>query len=62
LHDERDSREKSGKPGKKMDPKLYLLFALYSAIVASASTKKPREYIRKLRFSRLLKGRMASQS
>jgi hypothetical protein len=45
-----------------MDPKLYLLFVLYSAIVASASHKNLREYIRKPRFLRLLKGRLASQA
>ena len=45
-----------------MDPKLYLLFALYSAIVTSASHKNLREYLGKSRFSRLLKGRVASQA
>ncbi len=38
-----------------MDPKLYLLFALFSTIVASASHKTLREYVRKLHFARLRK-------
>ena len=45
-----------------MDPKLYLLFALYTAIVTSASHQNLREYIGKLRFLRLLKGGIASQA
>jgi hypothetical protein len=44
-----------------MDPKLYLLFALFSAIVASASHQNLREYLRKLRVARPLKRRMTSQ-
>ena len=35
-----------------MDPKLYLLFALFSTIVASASLESLREYARKLGLSR----------
>jgi hypothetical protein len=35
-----------------MDPKLYLLFALFSTIVAGASHETLREYVRKLRFAR----------
>jgi len=38
-----------------MDPKLYLLFALFSTIVAGASHETLREYARKLRFVRLRK-------
>ncbi len=44
-----------------MDPKLYLLFALFSTIVASASHENLREYARKLRFSRLRKGGFTAQ-
>jgi hypothetical protein len=35
-----------------MDPKLYLLFALFSTIVAGASHETLREYARKLRIAR----------
>ena len=45
-----------------MDPKLYLLFALFSIIVAGASHENLREYARKLRFSRSRKGRLQSQA
>jgi hypothetical protein len=38
-----------------MDPKLYLLFALFSTIAAGASHKTLREYARKLPFARLRK-------
>jgi hypothetical protein len=44
-----------------MDPKLYLLFALFSAIVVSASHENLREYI-KLRFARLRRGRVTRQA
>ena len=45
-----------------MDPKLYLLFALLSTIVASASLSNLREYVRKLPFARLRKSRVTSQA
>ncbi|HET7679418.1 MAG TPA: hypothetical protein VFK79_04710 [Xanthobacteraceae bacterium] len=45
-----------------MDPKLYLLFALFSTIVASASHQNLRGYLRKLRFARPRKGRVTSQA
>jgi hypothetical protein len=35
-----------------MDPKLYLLFALFSIIVAGASYGNLREFARKLRLAR----------
>ena len=34
---------------KKMEPKIYLLLALFSIIVAGASHQNLREYVRKLR-------------
>jgi hypothetical protein len=58
-----DDHQKCGRPGeRKMDPKLYLLFALFSAIVASASHQNLREYLRKLRVARPLKRRVTSQA
>ncbi len=39
-----------------MDPKIYLLFVLFSTIIASASHASLREYLRKLHFARLWKG------
>ena len=45
-----------------MDPKLYLLFALFSTIVASASHENLREYLQKLRFLRLRKGDLSRQA
>ena len=53
MHDQRDAQENAASQAKKMEPKLYLLFALYSAILASAFHKNLREYLRKWRFSRL---------
>jgi hypothetical protein len=47
---------------KKMDPKLYLLFALFSMIVASASHENLREYVRKLRFARSRKIKLTSEA
>jgi hypothetical protein len=38
-----------------MDPKLYLLFALFSTIVVGASYQTLREYAQKLRVPRLRK-------
>jgi hypothetical protein len=52
-HDQRTPAKNTASQAKKMDPKLYLLFALYSAILASAFHKNLREYIGKWRFSRL---------
>jgi hypothetical protein len=40
-----------------MEPKLYLLFALFSTIVVAASHETLREYARKLRFARPRKSR-----
>jgi hypothetical protein len=62
LQDQRTPVKNAASQARKMDPKLYLLFALYSTIVASASHKNLREYIGKGRFSRLFKGRVASQA
>jgi hypothetical protein len=45
-----------------MDPKLYLLFAIFSIIAAGASQENLREYARKLGFSRLRKGGLPSQA
>jgi len=53
LHDQRTPAKNAASQAKKMEPKLYLLFALYSAILASAFHKNLREYLRKWRFSRL---------
>jgi hypothetical protein len=44
---------------EKMDPKLCLLFALFSTIVASASRENLREFLQKLRFFRLRKGNVS---
>jgi hypothetical protein len=38
-----------------MEPKLYLLIALFSTIIVSASHENLREYVRKPRFVRLRK-------
>ena len=53
MHDQRTPAKNAASQAKKMEPKLYLLFALYSAILASAFHKNLREYLRKWRFSRL---------
>jgi len=45
-----------------MDPKLYLLFALFSAIVAGASHQTVRKYAQKLRVGRLRKTGKASHA
>jgi hypothetical protein len=45
-----------------MDPKLYLLFALFSIIVASASYGNVREFARKLRFAQPRKRRLQRQA
>jgi hypothetical protein len=45
-----------------MDPKLYLLFALFSIVVISASHANLREYLRKTRFARPRKGRLQRQA
>jgi hypothetical protein len=45
-----------------MEPKLYLLFALFSTIVASSSHEDLREYLRKLRFGRPRKGAPPQQA
>lgn len=45
-----------------MDPKLYLLFALFSTIVASASYETLRQYAQKLRSDRLRKPGLASEA
>jgi hypothetical protein len=42
-----------------MDPKLYLLFALFSTIVASASRENLRGYLQKLRFMGFRKGNLS---
>jgi hypothetical protein len=56
-----DGRNEAAKPGEeKMDPKLYLLFALFSSIVAAASYETLREYVQKLRFVRPRKARLPS--
>jgi hypothetical protein len=47
---------------KKMDPKLYLLFALFSIVIASAFSENLREYARKSRFTRLHKNDITSQA
>jgi len=52
-----------GQPGEeKMDPKLYLLFVLFSTIVAAASHETLREYARRLRFARPGKARLTSRA
>jgi len=43
-----------------MDPKLYLLFALFSSIVAAASYETLREFAQKLRLVRPRKARLPS--
>ncbi len=53
MQDQRTPAKNTASQAKKMDPKLYLLFALYSAIIASAFHKNLREYIGKRPFSRL---------
>jgi hypothetical protein len=45
-----------------MDPKLYLLFFLFSTIVVAASYGTLREYARKLPFVRPNKTRLANQA
>lgn len=45
-----------------MDPKLYLLFALFSVVVAGAFSGNLREYARKSRFARLRKEDLTSQA
>ena len=46
------SRSKAACQVKKMDPKIYLLLALFSTLVISASQGSLREYARKLRLAR----------
>jgi hypothetical protein len=45
-----------------MDPKLYLLFFLFSTIVVAASYETLREYAQKLPFRRPNKARLASEA
>ena len=45
-----------------MDPKLYLLFALFSVIVAGASGRNLREFLQNPRFFRPRKGGLPSQA
>ena len=45
-----------------MDPKLYLLFALFSTIVAGASYETLRGFARKLRLARTRKGGLTSKA
>lgn len=45
-----------------MEPKLYLLFALFSIILTVASHENLREYLRKLRIARPRKGRLQRQA
>ncbi len=45
-----------------MDPKLYLLFALFSIVIATAFSENLREYARKSRFARTHKNDVTSQA
>jgi hypothetical protein len=49
----------AAKPGDEMDPKIYLLFLLFSAIIISSSHADLREYLRKRHFARFGKTRGA---
>jgi hypothetical protein len=62
LHDEIQPRPMRPSQVKRMDPKLYLLFAIFSIIAAGASHENLREYARKLGFSRLRKGGLPRQA
>ncbi len=45
-----------------MDPKLYLLFALFSIVIATAFSENLREYARKSRFALTHKNDVTSQA
>ena len=45
-----------------MEPKLYLLFALFSIVLAAASHANLREYLQKLRPARPRKGRLQREA
>ena len=62
LHEQRPSRQCGHKGWKNMEPKLYLLFALFSIILASTSHESLRKFLRKLRLLGSRQSRLQRQA